>query len=434
MKRFCACLICIILLLSASPFVFAAGSASLSGPSVVRAGDTITLSFAAGGNIYGGSGSISYDASQLTLNGYTPTIGGSWAVEFNGNNFVFYDNSMSSPITGNTTIFQAVFTVNSSVSAGSNISVNANNVVLSDGKQDIAVGNRAYSVSVAPPLSGNCDLASLTVSNTTISPAFSPDVTSYSVSVPYAISSLTVAATAEDANAQVSINNPTLKAASTTEVTITVTAENGTTKVYTIYAKRAQDPNYIKSNNANLASLAVDNFQLSPAFSVDITQYYVWLPYETSDLSFNVKPEFAKASATVSEYGQLVPGEATNIVITVTAEDGTQRAYTVTAFRAPMHENIDDFLERISQPVTEPTVPPTEPVTEPTTAPTSAPTTAPTTEPSTLPPTQPTSDSDTQECPNNPILYILVGVVCAILGAAFCALFMTLSAKKKQST
>ena len=30
----------------------------MSGPSVVRAGDTITLSFSAGGGIYGGSGSV----------------------------------------------------------------------------------------------------------------------------------------------------------------------------------------------------------------------------------------------------------------------------------------------------------------------------------------------------------------------------------------
>ena len=103
-------LIVAVLLVSLAPAAFAAGSASMSGPAVVRAGDTITVSFVAGGGILGGSGSVSYDTSKLTLKGYTQIIGGSWAVEFSGDNFVFYDNSMASPINGSTTIFTATFT------------------------------------------------------------------------------------------------------------------------------------------------------------------------------------------------------------------------------------------------------------------------------------------------------------------------------------
>ena len=97
---------------------YAAGSASLSGPGTVRAGDTITLNFSAGGGIHGGNGSISYDSSQLTLQGYSGALGAPWAVEFSGNNFVFYDNSMESPINGTQTIFTASFQVSSSVKPG----------------------------------------------------------------------------------------------------------------------------------------------------------------------------------------------------------------------------------------------------------------------------------------------------------------------------
>lgn len=428
MKRIFACLICVVLLFSAAPSVFAAGSASLSGPSVVRAGDTITLSFTAGGGIYGGSGVISYDSSQLTLQSYSQSIGGSWAVEFNGNNFVFYDNSMASPIISSATIFQAVFTVNSSLAAGTGISVTASGVTLSDGKQDTQIGSRTYSATIAPPLSGNCNLASLTVSNATISPAFSPSVTKYSVSVPYSVSSLAITATAEDANAKVSVNNPTLTAASTTNVTITVTAENGATKTYTISAKRAQDPNYVKSSNANLGSLSVEGYSLSPAFSADVTQYYIWLPYETETITIDSKAESGKASVAVSEYAELTPGEGTDIAVTVTAEDGTQLSYTITAFRAPAHEDVEAFLEKVAAPVPEPTEPPTEPATEPTTEPT----TAPTTEPATQPPTEP-APQDASGNGSLLVVYILGGLLCAAVGAAAAILVMTLLAKKRKA-
>ena len=49
-----------VLVLGTAFGVLAAGSASLSGPDTVRAGDTVTLSFYAGGGIYGGSGQLVY--------------------------------------------------------------------------------------------------------------------------------------------------------------------------------------------------------------------------------------------------------------------------------------------------------------------------------------------------------------------------------------
>ena len=57
-KRLAVCLIAAILLVSLAPQVLAAGSASLQGPGVVRAGDQITLTFYAGGGILGGSGTV----------------------------------------------------------------------------------------------------------------------------------------------------------------------------------------------------------------------------------------------------------------------------------------------------------------------------------------------------------------------------------------
>ena len=365
MKKIISILVLLALLVSLAPAAFAAGSAWMSGPSVIRAGDTITLSFCAGGGIYGGSGSVSYDASQLTLQGYSQVVGGSWAVEFNGNNFVFYDNSMAAPINDGTTIFTATFQVNGGLPAGTGVTVTASGVTLSDGQTDIGAGSPAYSVTVAPPLSDNCNLAALNVTNAAISPAFSAGVTEYAASVPYEISNLSVTATAEHPGAQVSIGDTYLAEAATTPVKVTVTAENGATKTYVIYVSRPRDPNYVESDNCNLSALWVEGAALSPACAVDVTKYYVWLPYEAETVTVGATTEDSKATVAVDNSLPLVPGKGTDIPVTVTAENGTQKVYVVTAVRAPAPENVEQYLNCPHDLEPEPTEPPTEPVTEP---------------------------------------------------------------------
>lgn len=438
MKRIILLLLCATMLLSLAPAVFAAGNASLSGPSTVRAGDTITLTFSAGGGIYGGSGSVSFDANQLTLLSWNQVIGGGWVVEFNetGNNFVFYDNSMANPINGSASIFQLTFSVASNLDIGTSISVSAHGVKVSDGKQDTSVGSCNYSASITAPLSSNAVLASLTVGNATLSPAFSPDVTGYSVSVPYYVSSLELSATAADSTAKVTVSNPKLIAGTTTEVTVVVTAENGSSKTYTIFAARAQDPNYVKSSNSKLKDLSAEGYTLSPAFSTDITNYYVWLPYEAESVSITGKTDDPNASMKVGDTSALLPGEPVAIPVVVTAEDGSETEYTITAFRAPAHSDLEAFFQKLTAAPTEPSVP-TEPATEPTTALTTEPTTAPTTPPTTAPTTAPTTEPQSQANPaysrDMLLLYILGGIVCASAGLIVGILVTRLFLRKKSS-
>ena len=177
MKKFLTLLVAVMLLAMLPVYAFAAGSASVSGPDVVRAGDTITVRFQAGGGIYGGNGSVSFDSNQLTLQSYSASLSAPWAVEFAGNSFVFYDNSMAAPISGTQTIFTATFQVSASLEPGTNVSVSFNGITLSDGQSDTGVGTKTYSVTIAEPLSNNANLKSLTVSNAEISPAFSADTT-----------------------------------------------------------------------------------------------------------------------------------------------------------------------------------------------------------------------------------------------------------------
>ena len=327
----------------------ASASASLTGPGTVRAGDTITLSFNLNGSgIFGASGTLSYDSSQVTLSGTSQKIGSPWAVEFNGNNFVAYDNNLSNPINGSKTLFTATFKVKS-VAAGTNIKISYTGVKASDGSADASVGTVTYSTTIAAPLATDNNLANLSVSNATISPAFSAGTTNYTASVPFEVSKLNVSATAADGKAKVSVNSPTLTPNGTTKVTVTVTAENGAKKTYTISVKRAQDPNYKASDNNKLSGISVDGFLLSPAFNTDTTQYVVWLPYETTSIKIGGSAADGKASVAVEGGENLAAGQDNPVQVICTAENGDKKEYTVIVKRAAGHDGSVD--EKPQEPV-----------------------------------------------------------------------------------
>ena len=365
-----AVILCVVLMLPLTVLA-ASASASLTGPGTVRAGDTITLSFNLNGSgIYGASGTLSYDSSQVTMTGTSQKIGSPWAVEFNGDNFVAYDNNLSSPINGNKTLFTVTFKVNS-VAAGTSIKISYTGVTASDGSADANIGTVTYSTTIAAPLSTDNNLASLTVNNATISPAFSAGTTNYSASVPYEVSKLNVSATAADGKAKVSVNSPNLTPNGTTNVTITVTAENGAKKTYTISVKRAQDPNYVASGNNNLSGISVDGFLLSPVFSTENTQYVIWLPYETASVKIGGTAADSKASVEVVGGDNLAAGQDNPIKVICTAENGDKKEYTVIVKRAAAHDGtVEDIPSETTPPETEPSeiTPPetTPPETNPT--------------------------------------------------------------------
>lgn len=329
----------IILFLSAVPLTASASSATalLTGPNTLRAGDTVTLSFSLNGNgIFGASGTIVYDSNQLTLSGTAQKIASPWVVEFNGNNFVAYDNNLSNPINGNKAVFTVTFKVKA-VAVGTGITVSCTGVTASDGTADIAVGTVSCSATVAAPLSTSNKLSGLTVGNAKISPAFSPETLKYTAEVPFEISRLEISATAADGKAKVAVNSPNLAADATTNVTVTVTAENGAKKVYTISVKRAADPNYKPSGNSALAEIKADGFLLSPAFNTEIKEYVIWLPFETESISISALPADAKATVEVIGGTELTAGADNTVTVICTAENGEKTEYTVIAKRAAAH-------------------------------------------------------------------------------------------------
>ncbi len=413
--------ITVLLLLSALVLTASAASASatLTGPGTVRAGDTITLSFnLSGSDIYGVSGALSYDSSQVTLTGTSQKIASPWVVEFNGNNFVAYDNNLSSPINSSKVLFTASFKVKD-VAVGTNIKISCTGVTASDGSADINVGTVTYSATTAAPLSTNNKLSALTVSNATVSPAFSADTTSYTAEVPYEVSKLDVKATAADSKATVSINSPTLTPNGTTNVTVTVTAEDGSKKTYTISVKRAQDPNYVASSENSLSGITVEGFLLSPVFSADNTSYVVWAPYETESVTVTGAAVDSRASVRTEGGEALVAGQDNAVKVICTAEDGTEKVYTVTVKRAAPHDETADEPTKPTEP--EPTEPqPTEP----------APTEPVITEPEITEPT--VTQPDNTDTPDNPCGFPWWSLVLAVMAGAAIGIVIGITITKRK--
>lgn len=80
------------------------------------------------------------------------------------------------------------------------------------------------------------------------------------------------------------------------------------------------------SDNANLSALKVNPGKLSPAFATTIREYEVTVPYETEMIVVSGLTEDENAKLGVNGSTDLKVGRNT-VVVTVTAEDGTEKRY-----------------------------------------------------------------------------------------------------------
>lgn len=164
---------------------------------------------------------------------------------------------------------------------------------------------------------------------------------------------------AADGGADVSVSGNQLSVGVNT-VVLTVTAANGASRRYTISVTRQPDPNATLSSDTSLSELTPSTGQLSPAFSPEITEYAVYVPYETSKISLSATAKDSKALGVTQPDASLKEGDNL-LTVTCTAEDGATRDYTVHVVRMPAFAGT---LPQIGQPEPEdPT--PEEPQTQP---------------------------------------------------------------------
>lgn len=99
----------------------------------------------------------------------------------------------------------------------------------------------SISVQAEAPLSSNNYLKSLTLSSGSLSPAFSKSVLNYTVNVPNSVTTMYLTPKVEDSTATTKVTGSANLKVGTNTRKVTVTAQNGATRVYTITIVRASN-------------------------------------------------------------------------------------------------------------------------------------------------------------------------------------------------
>ncbi|MGI9310441.1 MAG: cadherin-like beta sandwich domain-containing protein [bacterium] len=201
--------------------------------------------------------------------------------------------------------------------------------------------------------SDDATLNALSLSGVTLAPGFTSGNMSYTASVTNDVDSTTITATATDsANATIAYNTPQDTDGNTNDadvelvegentITITVTAADGTTNAYTITVTRAAAS---ASTDATLSELSLAGVTLAPTFTASTTSYTANVGDDASSTTITATATDTTGATIAYNTPQdtdgntddaavnLIEGENT-ITITVTAEDGTTNAYTITVCR-----------------------------------------------------------------------------------------------------
>ena len=239
----------------------------------------------------------------------------------------------------------------------------------SSGGSSSSSGSSGSSSSSSKSSNANLSMLGVTPSKYDFS-GFNSSTTTYNVTVPSDVNSLSVYATTASSKAKYSVSGNTNLKAGTNLIKVKVTAEDGTTKTYTIrVTKEATEeevtPNIVEdedeentdeeSSGIGLESLEIDGYELDKEFSTNVYDYYVVLGDKRFDSLDELKKliksvvnyEGAKATVTVNE-GTEDDDFIYEVLITVADDDKEYSTYSIRFIES--EEDIPEAVEEVVYP------------------------------------------------------------------------------------
>ncbi|MDR0491939.1 MAG: cadherin-like beta sandwich domain-containing protein [Oscillospiraceae bacterium] len=188
-------------------------------------------------------------------------------------------------------------------------------------------------------LSSDATLKALYIDGLTMSPAFTPDVINYTMTLEYAVGTINIVAIPNDGNATVSGAGTTALIVGWNILRVTVIAEDGTENNYTLWLRRRADPD---SGNANLLALMVqimnndgtsENVTLLPDFDPGVTSYTCTVPNSVDALMIITVVDDLEYATSSGAGAKLLSVGLNVFEIVVTAGNGITKTYAVAVTR-----------------------------------------------------------------------------------------------------
>ena len=249
----------------------------------------VQTSFADGISVSAGQGSVS-EGKTVAFSITVPSGSEAWtySVSWSGNLTLESGDTAPMGFEGDNRTNQLVFRANStgtgtvSISAGSyciagvdyDASGSASVTIVAADKPDDSEpapaptpsggGDSSTGNNPGVSLSSNNALSSLTVSAGTLTPAFDPAITEYTLSLPSQSDRLTITANPSDSRATVQGDGEISLQNGETSLSVVVTAEDGSAKAYTITVQVAQAPTLFLDYNGQRLGVVKDVSQVTP--------------------------------------------------------------------------------------------------------------------------------------------------------------------------
>lgn len=295
--------------------------------SLIRVGDELTIIYKVSDIIKanGISGTISYDKNLLELESAIVSDGWYGNVNTDNGNFMYVTSSSSEEAT-------VVFTFKT-LAEVKTTSVNIINSSAAANGKNVAIGETTeLEFAIDRALHTNNYLANLVPSVGILN--FGKTVNDYTIYVGSYVDSISFSGGAEDAYATVTGLSSYNLNYGINDIKIAVTAEDGKINTYNIQVIKE----YPKSSNTTLTNIAVGGHELK--FDPEVLEYDLTVNSDVTSLDLIITPEDANSVVSVKGNENFKEGK-NKVEITVTAEDGSEKTYTINVTKKASKATLD---------------------------------------------------------------------------------------------
>lgn len=297
--------------------------------------------------------SISIAAGSTSL-----TVGSSTTLTIRGNNVIGKINITSSnpgviALSSSSEWIEGAVTIRATAKAAGTAYITVSSADTSDATTGAAVNvstgvNLTAKAVVIDTRSSNNYLSSLSVDGYELSPAFNANTNNYTLNVGYDVSSLNVSAVPADNKSRTVVEGNLDLVAGENNVTVTVTAENGYKRVYTITVTKEKNPDDI---DATIESLVINNAVLKNEFASDVFEYMCDdITADIEKLDILVQTKIPEIKYEIIGNDELKQG-INHVVIKVTSRDGSvTKEYEIIVFKTDEYLPLEDVMAEPIEP------------------------------------------------------------------------------------